>query len=460
MKLRWLSITAILIAGALGMEGCLQKTSYPASRVKESLVEMCEKEYGITGVDVKIAGDTIGVYLPLKKLFAADLKEAFSSGQIKNMETLFEPSPEALEKIEDVIFSITRVILSTDRSFKFYILQATDMEDTGMQLIIKGFVDDIKRVKVSDISRGEYRKRMMHELRLNRAVLFHKPVRQFFVDLESMTLSQIQEKYFSKDLPPAAIQTLFFNSIRAHEVTAGLHWEILEMRSAPIQKNEVLVFAKVQPKAKGEDPNAGDASSNAAVAEPLKYLFMLAIQENQARILRIIPFQYLSEEGFLQQIDFPKGLQIEENSEKWEEEFPLEVIKLGNFLAEQLTRRASAIVSMDERIQNTFHEVKLEFSFYEEAGDSFFSLNVDALLRDHSAESLGPLIYHEDMLYLLTLASREFVDVLRSYDYGNYTSLNLNLSKESSAWIIGRDDLELFRRKKIDLQGLLSLPRI
>lgn len=448
--IRFFLLTPVLAALISGMPGCLQKTSYPASKIKESLVQICEKEYGVTGVDVKIVEDTVGVYLPLEKLFAADLKEAFSSGQIKNMEKLFDFTPEAQEKIEDVIFSITRVLLSTDKSIKFYILQATDIEDTGMQVIVKGYVDDIKRVRFSDISRGEYRKRMMNELRLNRAVIFHKPVRQFFKDLEGLTLSEIQKKYFSENLPENAIQTLFFNSLRSHNSEEHLQWEVLEMRSAPIQKNEVLVFAKVLP----------NAEKSPIVSEPLKYLFMLSLHENEARIMRIIPFQYLSNDGLLQQIDFPKGLQIEENSEKWEEEFPVQDIKLGEFLSEQLTRRVSSITATDERITNTFLEAKLDFQFHEEEGSPYFSLNVEALLRDKQAFLVGPLVFHEDMLYLLTLASREFVDVLRSYNFGDYTYLSFNVSKEPSAWIIGREDLELFRRKKIDLQGLLTLPRI
>ena len=55
---------------------------------------------------------------------------------------------------------------------------------------------------------------------------------------------------------------------------------------------------------------------------------------------------------------------------------------------------------------------------------------------------------------------REFVNVLKSYQFGDYDYLSLKIAQESNAWVIGRNDLESFRKNKINLQSLLSLPRI
>jgi hypothetical protein len=443
-KKLFVSIFALLFLGGF-VAGCNRSTSYPGEKIKHSLTEICKKEYGIEDVDVKIVGDTIGVYLPLKKLFAADFKEAAVTGKVRNLDTLFEPSPEALEKVEDVLFSISRVLLSTDRPFKFYVLQATDVEKTGMQLILSGFVNDIKRVRIWDISRNEYRKRVIHELRLNRAVLWHRPVRDFFKDLETLPPEQIQKKYFGENLSAEAIQGLFFDP-HLNNGISNKHWEIRDIRSAQIQRNEVLVYMKV-------DSGTGPKSVEN------QYLFLLSLNDEEARVVKIIPFQYRDAQGNIKHIPFPKDLQIEKNLERWEQEFVVEDMQLGPFLAQQLTRRVQGLVATDERIQNTFREIKLNFEYtIEPPKQSHFSFNVEAVLRDFNHYNRSSLVFHEDMLYLLNLASREFVDVLRSYSFGNYEFLRLNLAQDPTEWILGRDDLELFRRKKIDLQGLLSLP--
>lgn len=429
------------------LAGCSQK-SYPADRIKEALSDICRKEYGIEEMDVKIVGNTIGVYLPLKKLFAADFKEAAVTGKVRNLETLFEPSPEALEKVEDVLFSISRVILSTDKPFEFYLLEATDVEKTGMQLVLTGYVNDIKRVRIWDISRNEYRKRVIHELRLNRAVLWHRPVHNFFKDLETLPADQLKEKYFHDGVSEDILRNLFLNSLIG-KPGAKRNWKVIDMRSVPVQRSEALVYAKVR------------VEENAP-KEPveLQYLFLVSLNEEQARIVRIIPFQYRDETGGMQKIPFPKDLQIQENLDQWEQEFPLAEVKLGVFLADQLTRRVQALVSGDERIQNTFREIKLHFDYKEDKPKPYFSLTLEASLKDFNNYNRTSLIFHEDMLYLLDVASREFVDVLRSYQFGNYEYLRLNVAQEASPWTLGREDLELFRRKKVDLQGLLSVPKL
>lgn len=432
------------------LAGCAQK-SYPASHIKEALSEICRKEYGIEEMDVKIVGNTIGVYLPLKKLFAADFKEAAVTGKVRNLETLFEPSPEALEKVEDVLFSISRVILSTDRSFEFYVLEATDVEKTGMQLVLTGYVNDIKRVRIWDISRNEYRKRVIHELRLNRAVLWQRPVHQFFKDVTILSPEELKQKYFNKGVSPDVLGNLFLNSLTGSGKNGIKNsWHVTDMRSIAVQQGEGLVYVKLQAENGKKEPPFSE----------LQYLFLVTLNDEQARIVRIIPFQYRDDQGGMQKIPFPKDLQIQENLEQWEQEFPLQEVQLGVFLAEQLTRRVQALSSADERIQNTFRDIKLHFEYKEDAAKPYFSLAIEASLKDFNHYNRTSLIFHEDMVYLLNIASREFVDVLRSYQFGDYEYLRLNVAQEASPWMIGREDLELFRRKKVDLSGLLTMPRI
>lgn len=447
-KTRTLLLSAFL-GLALAGSGCSAQ-SYPSASLKEALEKICFEEYGISNIDVKIAGETLAVYLPLDKLFATDFKGSVIAGKVRNLETLFEPSPEALEKVEDVLFSISRVLLSTDKDFKFYLVQATDIENTGLQLILKGYVNDVRRVRIWDISREEYRKRVIHEMKQNRAVLWHRPVRKFFDELETRGIEEIIEAYFDPAMKPEAVQNLFFGALRPVGSTdPATHWEIKDIRSARVQRGEVLVYTSVHPvrSSKPVIPEGVDA----------QFLFLVSYRDNEPKILRVIPFQYLNEQGVLQKIPFPQDIQIEQSLESWEQEFPVEEIHLGDFLAEQLTRRIQGLVGMDERIANTFRDVKIRVVYEKEAEKPFFSFVFDSVsLNDFNNYSRTSLLTHEDMLYLLSVISREFVDLLRSYQFGDFDHLSLSIAQESYEHVISRDTLELFRQKKIDFQGVLS----
>lgn len=450
MKKRLLASFYLIFAAVL-VSGC-EVRSYPADTLKEDLAKICRDEYGIKNIEVKFSGDTIGVFLPLEKLFAADFKDAAVTGKVRNLETLFEPSEEALERIEDVLFGISRVILSTDRDFKFYVLQATDVDKTGLQLVLSGYVDDIRRVRIWDISRDEYRKRIFHELRMNRAVKWHQPVKSFFKDVETLYASTIRDKYFSDILPVEAIQTIFLDKLKhGYPEESDLKWKILDIRSTPLQKGEVIVYVKVHPQEIGDV-----VAPEVEESESLMYLFTLSFTEDMARVRRIIPFQYKDENGALKRIPFPKELKIDENLDKWEQEFQLPDLQVGNFLADQITRRVQSILAMDERIQNTFRNIQLQFSYVKEPKPSHFSLTLEASLSDFNHYQRETMVFHEDMLYLLKLASREFMKVNQSYGFKDYENLSLYLSQEVVPFVLGREELELFRRNKVDLQGLLS----
>ncbi|MDD5671788.1 MAG: hypothetical protein PHN49_09125, partial [Candidatus Omnitrophica bacterium] len=284
---------SILVRSGLLVLGILWATthcactprSYPADQLKEALQKICIDEYGIENVDAKVVDKTIGVYLPLNKLFITDFGDVLKGGKIKNIDSLFEPSPEALDKVEDVLFSLSRVILSTDRSLDFYVLQATDVAKTGLQLTLTGYIDDIKRVRLWDISRNEYRKRVLHELRLNQAVLWHKPVRAFFENLDRMTPEALLEKYFVRDATVDMVQLFFDRPAPAvSPATTGRKWELLDIRSMDLDRQSAAVYVKAKP------------GGSLALAVPpdttLEYLFLATQDVDQARIMRIIPFQY------------------------------------------------------------------------------------------------------------------------------------------------------------------------
>ena len=449
---RWSSAGVLFLC--LSLAGCTQ--TYPSDRVKESIQEICRKEYGIENIDVKITGKTIGVYLPIKKLFATNLKEALTkgSGKLADVENLFRPSPEALDQVEDVLFSISRVLLSTDLKLQFYLLQATDVYETGLQLVLMGYVDDIKRVRLWDISREEYRKRVLHEIRLNRPSLWHHPVRSFFKALEKSPSPGAIRTYLTSPMPSPLFQSLFFMNPELAYAKPP-QWHLGELRSLPLEENQILVYvpATVEYDAQAMAPEAVKIPSGSL----LEYLFIISFGSEPPKISRIIPLSFLNGEGKIQKIPIPEELNIRKDLDSWEKEFSFSDIHLGDFLAEQLMRRTQALLFSDERIQNTFETVQMSIHYHRESSRSYFSLDLDLKLKTPTPwASVSSSALHEDVLYLLTLSSREFIEVLRSYQFSDYEFLELNLASESVSHILGREDLELFRRNKIDLAGLLG----
>lgn len=443
-----------VLMGLAVFSGCSK--SYPADSLKESLIEICHKEYGIDNVQVEIAGDTLGVYLPFGRLFAADIKDAMATGKIRNMESLFQPSAEAIEKIEDLLFVLSRVMMSTDLPLRFYVLQVTDVDHSGLELTLTGFLDDIKRVRIWDISRNEYRNRILHEIHLNQAVVWHSPVRKFFSELGDQPLNKVRKKYLGESLSLENLKHLFFDALPTNEASprAKIEWQIEDIRSVDLDKTGAVVYARVNPMLKGE-------KLIKLSKDPLEFLFIVSVfADEEPHIVRIIPFQYRDDTGKWTKIAFPSELQLEKNLSEWRREFMLEPLHLGTFLSQQLTRRVQTYLAADERIHNTFHTIKIGFDYVEKPEPGRFSMNIEAKLRDESSGSGRNVLLNEDMLYALNIALREFVDLVQNYRFGDYQQISLNISNLKSTEVLSRDQLELFRRKEIDTAGLLSFVKI
>ena len=118
--------------------GC--SVSFPKDEIEEILVNLCKDRFNID-IDVVIEGNTLGAEFTVESIFD---------------ETGLYVSPEAIEKIEDVILSLSRAALSTDADFDFLVLIARDkfIDGAGMKLIRN--VDDIKKLLNGMMSRDDY----------------------------------------------------------------------------------------------------------------------------------------------------------------------------------------------------------------------------------------------------------------------------------------------------------------
>lgn len=169
------------------LTGCGVAT-YPKGSVKESVTKICKQEYGVD-VKVEIEGSTMAIYLPLTDL----------------MDYSFNLSKSASDKINDVIFTAARVALSTDARINFYCVIAHDVKMPELQVIIIKGVEDIKRLFANDISRGEYMKRMLIDLRWSPQAKKEQVIKEIFakMNLDPKWQDQVMADFFKSQ--PAGI---------------------------------------------------------------------------------------------------------------------------------------------------------------------------------------------------------------------------------------------------------------
>ncbi len=147
------------------LQGCAPTYPTQADMI-EGIKRLCRNEYKID-VNAKIAGKTIGVYMPIKGLF-----------NLKDMKL----SVEAFEKIDGVMLSVSRVALSGSRDIDFYTVVTADEDVPGAEVVITRYVNDLNRFVHEDISRGEFAKRMVLDVRFNPQAIIDKWTGEFTVE--------------------------------------------------------------------------------------------------------------------------------------------------------------------------------------------------------------------------------------------------------------------------------------
>ncbi|MBI4358268.1 MAG: hypothetical protein HY584_03120 [Candidatus Omnitrophica bacterium] len=468
----WKHCLAMTVRGSLFglmvfvLAGC-DKATYPEAKVESAIKEICSKEYKIENVEVKFAGNTIGVFLPLKRLFQTDIRQEILSGQVANLDSLFEPEAEAMDQLENVLFTISRVLLSSDRKLDFYVLQATDVESTGLQLVLMGYMDDVRRVRLWDISRNEYRKRVLHELKFNRSVLWEKPVRGLLRDVGVLDFDELTRLYFARRPTPDSVSPLFYDFLISLEDKEVVRIAIEEMKSRSYRDDQALVYVKLK---ETFEPRPGTSAVTFSYPSgtELEYMFVVKPFERQFKIAQVIPFYYVDDTKQLRKVPLPPELDLDKNLEAWPERFQVDEIFLGEFLARQLNRRVQALLLADERIRHTVQHAQINFNYQhrpDEMGSArdqpHFALYFDFLtkgMRRESQKTIDQVISDEDVLYLFNLILREFADLVRSYRFDKYQYLELVWEPGGASAILQLfpERLDLFREKKLSIAGLLA----
>lgn len=160
------------------LAGC--SPTYPKAKVAQSVLKICKEEYKLD-VQAKLIGKTIVVFLPLDELFD------------RNMDIL----PGVVEKIENVILSTSRVILSTDAKIDFYMVIVADTRTTAAELILVRYMEDVYKFMYTWITRDEYRKRVLWQVNFNPQ---HLKSPTFDFNLEEITLGNFLARQIAQRL--------------------------------------------------------------------------------------------------------------------------------------------------------------------------------------------------------------------------------------------------------------------
>ncbi len=162
--------------------------TYPKEKFAESIVRLCKQEYKLD-VKAATAGKTVVIYVPLQELW----------------DLTFSLTKRAGEEINDVILSVSRVALSTDAKYNFYVVIAHDIRIPEIQIIIVKYVDDVKRFMLNDISRGEFSKRMLIDKRISPQAKKEHAIKEVFekMGLDKKWQDAVMNDFFRSQ--PAAL---------------------------------------------------------------------------------------------------------------------------------------------------------------------------------------------------------------------------------------------------------------
>ncbi len=459
----------LLLGGVL--TACnVDKPTFPQETLEQSIRDICLKDYKIRDVEVKIVGKTIGVHLPLKKLFQNDIQNLLLAGKVKDIESFLQLSEDAVEKIQDVIFTTSRVVFSSDKSIDFYVVTATDVDNTGLEFVLANYVNDVKRVRFWDIALSEYYKRSFRDLKLNKSLFLKRPVLEMFRNVGKMNLVEVLKRYFSEDSSLRDISPFFYAVLMEYAFKKDVKIEVLDSKAKIFQKDEILVYTRVKetyaPKLQYRDRHFIYPSGTG-----LEYLFILKPAKEGNKIFRVLPFNYIAPDGVIKKIEFPETLKLYQNIETWPSDFEVEEIFLDSFISNQLNHRLQTAFAQDPKVSANFEESKVEFSYYPPmkylpdpgapplpAEPKYFVADLKLRPKDAPPSAALPPGFLSDpnAEYVLQTVLKEFLEVIRGYDFTQFDYLQIKVDDTDLALQLDPESLERFRRRKISLKELLK----
>ncbi|MFA5389307.1 MAG: hypothetical protein WC312_06100 [Candidatus Omnitrophota bacterium] len=405
------SIPAIFLILAC-LAGCDNKPTYPAARLEESILKLCKNEYNLDNVKVKIIGSSLGVYIPVEGLIDPDMKLNQKAG----------------EKIENTALSIHRVTTSTDMPLKFYVLTARDTKTPGAEFMLTGFVYDVVRVRLFDISRGEYFQRILRDFRFNPSIAGEQKVKELFGALN-------QDPAIADSIKQVLYPIYAVGKAGTQKIN------ITSMESKDLSDHESLIYVKT---IEEYEPAPGFEAHAAIFPSGFvnEYLFLIDMSLLISPVKEIVSKYFYSNNEIRQR-------NIKDTFEGYKDlgivgsdGFPKKELELGWFLGQQIARRIKPLFENDSKLKD---KLKIASSGGE-IKDSVFRFKFSA------APAANPSV---DKNIIFSRIIKMTADVLHSYTFDGYEGAEFMDTAEGGKKIyLSKEELENFRKNKITLDSL------
>ncbi|OIO34736.1 MAG: hypothetical protein AUJ70_00415 [Candidatus Omnitrophica bacterium CG1_02_40_15] len=404
--------TLIAFLILVGLSAC-NKPSYPTGKIEESVLKLCKNEYKLDNVKIKILGSTLGVYIPVEGLIDPDLKLNEKAGK----------------KIEDVALSIHRVVTSTDMPLKFYILTARDTKTTGAEFILTGFVYDVIRVRLFDISRGEYFQRILRDFRFNPAMAGEQKVKELFNALN-------QNTPIAESLKP------IFYPIYAIGKKDSQKIEITSIESKELSDRESLFYVKTTEEYKASP----EFEAYLTVFPPgfkNEYLILVDMSSFINPVKEVVSKYFYSNNEIRER-------KLKDTFEQYNDfgiigvdGFPKKDLDLGWFLSQQISRRIKSIFEEDRKLKNDFKVISSQGEIRDKI--FWFKFNITS---NHNQVADKKIIFSRII--------KMTADVLHLYAFEEYKGVEfINFTENEKKIYLSKEDLERFRKDEIKIDPLL-----
>jgi len=397
---------------AISFAGC-NKPTYPTGKIEESILKLCKNEYKLDDVKVKIVGATLGVYIPVEGLVDSSLKLDEKAGK----------------KIENVALSIHRVITSTDMPLKFYVLTARDKRTIGAEFILTGFVYDVVRVRLLDISRDEYFQRILREFRFNPAIAGKQKVKELFNILN-------QNAPMTESLKP------IFYPIYVIGKTGSQKIEITDIESKELSDHESLLYVKTI-----EEYEVAPGFEAYATIFPSgfenEYLFLIDMSLLVSPVKEVVSKYFYSNNEIRQRNLEDTFKQYKDFGVIGIDGFPDRDLELGWFLSQQLSKRIRSLFVENSKLKNKFIVV----SSQGDIKDGIFEFKFNIISNNNQPGDKNIIFGN-----IIKMAGR----VLHLYAFEEYRGVEfINTSGKEKKVYLSKEDLERFRNNEIKIDGLI-----
>jgi len=408
--LKFLVILLLLIP----ISSCTQQATYSKKKAEQSVLKLCKDEYDLDEVEAKIIGSTLGVFIPIEGLVDPDLKL----------------DEEAGEKIEDVALSIHRVIMSTDKPLKFYALTARDTKTKGAEFVLTGFVYDVVRVRLLDISRGEYHKRILRDFRFNPVVAGKEKITELFQAInDNSPLTQ-------------SIKPIFY-PIFAIGKENSQKIEILEMHAKEVSAQEALFYVRTE---EYYEPLPQFEAYRALFPPGFinEYLFLVNVSMFPNPIKEIVAKYFYSGTEIRQRNLAETFGQYRDMGYIGMDGLPKKDLDEGWFLSQQIARRIKMLFEEDKQLKESFTAQSSEGLIDNKIFRFTFSITSNQPLENDNEIILSRILkFVARIFYRYSFEDFEGVELT-----------NIGMPGKEKVYL-SKQDLEKFRRGRLKLKDII-----